>query len=284
MHKKIKKLLSKNSKIRYYWSCYIGQYWRYFIDRKSMKKALKEDPNKKQMQSPSKIAILFLGTNNYIKYFPKYYSRIKKFFLPKIKKDFFTFTNQTKYPPLLNKKDVIVVEIKHEKYPMLKSFEYIEKASKKLKKYDYIIWMDADFYINCLISKQEFFFHDKPLFGVRHPNFVKNRGSFEYNLKSLAGVDKEDDLSVYIQACFWGGKTDYVLKLTKELKKRIEIDFKNNIIAKIQDESHLNKYFIENKNLFQIYNPSYAYPERPIPKPFKKRIIHVYNKKLKNRG
>lgn len=136
--------------------------------------------------------------------------------------------------------------------------------------------MDADLQVNTFITQQEFFSHNKPLFGVQHPNFIRGGGNFEYNPNSLAGVNKNDDLSVYIQACFWGGKSNYILKLVEVLKKRIELDLKNNVIAKMQDESHLNKYFVENKNLFYVYNPSYAYPKsRPIPKPFKKKIIHA---------
>ena len=272
MHKKIDEFLKKSLRINYYWK--IKHYRAYFLNRKALKKALKEDPNKKQMQFPFKIAIIFLGTNSYINYFPNYYLKIKKLFLPKTYKDFFIFTNQTNHP-YLNKKDIVIVKIEHEKKPMLKSFKYLDKVDKKLKNYDYVIWIDADMHINCLISEQEFFSHDKPLFGVQHPNFIRGGGNFEHNPNSLAGVNKNDDLSVYIQACFWGGKSDHVLKLVKELKKRIEIDAKNNIMAKMQDESHLNKYFLENKTLFHIYNPSYAYPERIIPKPFKKRIIHA---------
>jgi len=273
INKKINEFLTKNLKLKHYLK--IRHYLIYIQNRNALKKVLKEKRNQKQMQFPSKIAIIFLGTNNYIKYFPNYYLKIKKLFLPNIHKDFFVFTNQINYP-FLTKKDVIVVKIKHEKYPMLKSFKYIKKASKKLKKYDYVIWIDADLQVNTFITQQEFFPHNKPLFGVQHPNFIKTKGNFEYNQDSSASVKEDDDLSVYIQACFWGGKSNYLLKLVAELKKRIELDLKNNVIAKVQDESHLNKYFVENKNLFYVHNPSYAYPKnRPIPKPFKKKIIHA---------
>ena len=272
LSKKIKEFLTKNLGVKLYLK--IRQYIIYINNRTVLKKVLKEKRGQKQIQFPSKIAIIFLGTNHYIKYFPNYYLKIKKLFLPNIHKDFFVFTNQINHP-LLTKKDIIVVKIKHEKYPMIKSFKYMEKANKMLKKYDYIIWMDADLQVNTLITQQEFFSHNKPLFGVRHPNFIKSKGNFEYNQNSLASVKKDDDLSVYIQACFWGGKSNYLLKLIRVLKKRIELDLKNNVIAKMQDESHLNKYFVENKNLFYVYNPSYSYPKsRPIPKPFKKKIIH----------
>ena len=75
---------------------------------------------------------------------------------------------------------------------------------------------------------------------------------------------------------FWGGKTKEVLKLSKELEKRTNIDLKKGIIPVWHDESYLNKYFIEHKKDVYTYNPSYAYPQkRPILKPFKKKIVHM---------
>ena len=124
--------------------------------------------------------------------------------------------------------------------------------------------------------------YQRLLFVVRNPNFLRKKVSFEYNSNSLASVSQADDLSVYIQSCFWAGKTSSVLKLIKILNKRTNEDLKKKIIAVFHDESHLNKYFIENKKLFHIYNPSYAYPEaRHIPKPFKRKIIHSPDKKVR---
>ena len=280
--KVLKHFISKNL-LKSYLGEKILEDLKYFANRKVMKKILKENPNKKQMQFPSKIAIIFLGISNYIKFFQRYYMTIKKKFLTKTIKDFFVFTDQI-HNPYLEKKDIIIIPVKHEVWPFstLFKFRYINKISKKLNPYSHIIFIDADMYINCFISEKEFFFHNKPLFGVRHPNFLRKKGSFEYNPNSLASVSQDDDLSIYIQGCFWGGKTSSVLKLIKILNKRTDKDLKKNIIAVFHDESHLNKYFIENKKLFQVYNPSYAYSKsRHIPKPFKRKIIHFHNKKVK---
>ena len=280
--KTLKQFISKKL-LKFYLTEKILQNLRYFASRKELKKILKEDLNKKQMQFPSNIAIIFLGTNNYIKFFLRYYMTIKKKFLTKTIKKFFVLTDQI-HKPYLKKKDIVIVPVKHEVWPFstLFKFKYMYKISKKLKSYSHIIFIDADMYVNCFISEKEFFFHNKPLFGVRHPNFLKKIGIFEYNLNSLASVSPNDNLSIYIQGCFWGGKTSSVLKLIKTLNKRIDEDLKKKIIAIFHDESHLNKYFIENRKLFHIYNPSYAYPNsRYITKPFKKKIIHFHNKKIR---
>jgi hypothetical protein len=243
-----------------------------------MEKCLSEDVPNKQLQFSKKVAVIFIGTNNYIKFFPKYYSSIREFFLPKTKKYFFVFTDRVKEDFLKNKSDVLLVKIDHEKWPLstMKRFEYLNRIEKKLEDYSHIIYFDADMYINSEITEKEFFCHDKKLFGVRHPNFVKKKGLFEYRKISTAGVSCEDDLSTYWQGCFWGGQREAVLILSKELEKRTNIDLKNGIIPEWHDESQLNKYFIENKKDVFTYSPLYAYPKkRPIQKPFKKKIIHM---------
>ncbi len=279
---KLNKFIKKNF---HYQSQLIRCYFWYFLNRAELKRLLRKNFKKefKQLQESSKVAILFLGTQTYINFFPNYYKQIKKYFLPNTEKDFFVFTDKIDYPPL-SKKDVFVVPIKHRKFPlpMLYTFKCINKAKDKLKKYDHIIWIDADMLINTLIHEKEFFCHSKSLFCVRHPNFLSKKGTFENNPKSLAYVCPEQESSIYYQACLWGGKSKELLELLKELEKRVDIDLSNNVIARILDESHINKYLIEKKPDVYAYDPSYAYPYmRPIPKPFKKKILHIDFKKSK---
>ena len=46
-----------------------------------------------------------------------------------------------------------------------------------------------------------------------------------------------------------------------ELEDRVKKDLDDNVIAVWHDESHLNKFFIENKNEVHLLGPSFAYPE-----------------------
>lgn len=264
---KLRKILGKK----------ISLYLRYFKDRNAMKARLSKPFGHKQMQKCEKIAIIFIGTKDFVKFVPRYYLSFKKFFLPKTKKYFFIFTDRTDYPFLQNKKDIIPVKIKHENnsFATLFRFKYIDKIASRLNGYSHIIYIDADMYANQLITEKEFFSHNNPLFGVQHPYYVSKMGQFEFNPISTAAVKKSDNLSIYWQGCFWGGKRDSVLKLTKELDKRVNTDLKNKIIAKWLDESHLNKYFIENANEVYTYPPNYAYSDKfVIPAGFKRKIIH----------
>jgi len=259
-------------------------YFKYLYSRKSLIKVLKSSKEfKEQKQFPEKVAIIFIGTNKYINFFPAFYESLKKYFIPKTRKDFFVFTDRIESPFLIGKEDIIITDVKNKDwlFSTLLRFKFIHSKRDMLRKYSHIIFVDADMYASSLITEEEFFAHNKPLFGVLHPLFVNNlfsgkpANSFEYNKRSLAAVNQKDNLSIYHQGCFWGGKAEEVLKMVEELERRVNIDFKNHFVAKFHDESHLNKYFIERKELVHVYPPTYAYPEcNPIPEPFKKKIIH----------
>ena len=55
------------------------------------------------------------------------------------------------------------------------------------------------------------------------------------------------------------------------ISKNIDVDYKNGIIAIWHDESHMNRYFIDNKPT-TILSPSYCYGE-PLNIPYEKKIL-----------
>jgi hypothetical protein len=118
------------------------------------------------------------------------------------------------------------------------------------------------------ITEEEFFDDTKPFFGVHHPcHFLQMQphdqypGAFETNPLSLSHISETDDLSVYYQGCLWGGKIPDVLGMIEELDSRVNKDLENNVIAVWHDESHINKFFIEQKENVHVLGPEYAYPE-----------------------
>jgi len=93
---------------------------------------------------------------------------------------------------------------------------------------------------------------------------------------------------VYICGGVNGGKSQEFLAVIEELKKRIDEDRKQGIIAIYHDESHINKYAYENPG-YKLLPPSYCYPEG-WKMPFKKNIMVLEKSKyfnvleLKQRG
>lgn len=231
-----------------------------------------------QKQTCESAAIIFIGTGKYIDYFPKYYETSRNLFLPKTKKTYFVFTDSINYSYLRDKEDVVPVYIDREKWPFptLLRFRYIAGISQQLEEYSHIIFIDADMYTYSLVTEEEFFSHDKALFGVQHPGCIGKRGTFEFDQKSTACVSEKDDLSTYWQGCFWGGRSREVLTLSKILAERVSDDLSRNVVALWHDESHLNKYFIEHKNMVHTYHPGYAYPETLGDKlAYEKKFVHL---------
>ena len=226
-------------------------------------KQLPMSPRTQAKQECESAAILFIGTGKYIEYFDRFYITTKHLFLPQTPKTYFVFTDNMDYAYLWNKPDVTTVFIADKQWPYstLLRFHHITHIANQLSAYSHIIYIDADMYACASVSEVDFFKHDKPLFGVQHPGYIETEGSFELNSQSLACVEPTDDLSTYWQGCFWGGHAKDILEMSSQLAKRIDQDLENNIIAQWHDESHLNKYFIEQKNSVYTYDSGYAYPE-----------------------
>lgn len=214
-----------------------------------------------------RVAIIFIGTSKYIDFLPQYYENIEKYFLPNCQKTFLVFTDgKLENPP----ENIIPYYQEHLEWPYitLTRFEIINKSRDEICKNDFLVFLDADTLVVDEVLEEDFF-SDKPLFGVWHPchnlgmpPHNKLPGAFETNPSSLAYVDVEKELPVvYYQGCLWGGKVPEVLEMIDELQDRTNKDLKNNVIAVWHDESHLNKYFIENKDKVNTLRPEYAYPE-----------------------
>ena len=214
-----------------------------------------------------KVAISFLGTGKYLDFLPNYYENIEKYFLPNTEKTILAFTDGEIDDTPENLK---VFSQEHLDWPYitLKRFHIIDKAREEILNHDWFVFIDGDALVVDRIDEEDFF-TDKPLFGVHHPcHYLKMRphnklpGSFEISESSNAALDLDKyQPEVYYQGCFWGGKSKEVIEMIDELKDRIDDDLKRNVIAVWHDESHLNKYFIENSSMVHTYGPEYAYPE-----------------------
>ena len=244
-----------------------------------------------------KIVFAFIGTNKYLDFFPKYYEGIEKYFIPEAEKTFLVFTDgEIDDTP----DNVKVYHQEHLEWPYitLKRFEIINKARKEIEKNDWFVFLDADTRVVSEITKEDFTLRccggneeNIPFFGVHHPCHYlwmpphnELPGAWDQTPESEAFVDfdtieayKVDSMKrgytifrggekynrqlTYYQGCFWGGKVPAVCAMIDELEARTNRDLDKGVIAKWHDESHLNKYFIENEFKLHTFGPEYAYPE-----------------------
>ena len=108
------------------------------------------------------------------------------------------------------------------------------------------------------------------LVGTEHPGFYGGRrGTYETNPLSTSYVPPQEG-KIYYAGEFNGGTSEAFLNIAKTLMNNIDKDLENNFIATWHDESHLQRYFIDNPP--KTLNPSYCYPES-WNIPFEKKII-----------
>tara|TARA_R110000824_G_scaffold60050_10_gene160894 strand:+ start:5015 stop:5752 length:738 start_codon:yes stop_codon:yes gene_type:complete len=211
--------------------------------------------------------IIFIGTNKYINFFEGYRTAIEKFFLPNHEKTFFAFTDQPDHE-IFDHKNVVVTKIDHEPWPYvtLYRFKYMMMVKSQLLECDKVFFIDADLHANQEITDFHLFNHEKSLLGVQHPGWFGKPwiGAFETNARCRANIfDGNYDLLHYRQGCFWGGDSKSVVKMVETLEERVDLDLKDDVVACWHDESHLNKYLLENNEDVFTLHPGFAQPESP---------------------
>ena len=212
-----------------------------------------------------KVGIIFIGTKLYAGFFKGFHERVNRYFMKDAEKTFFVFSDQPNHP-YFNVNNVKIQEIEHLDWPYitLYRFKFMCQAADELSNMDYVIFIDADLWPIEETYLAEIFpaGHIHDFFGVQHPGFIDQPGTFEDNPESKAyAYDRNYDTSNYWQGCFWGGRTKCILEMVKVLDSRVDDDLAKDIIAKWHDESHMNKFFLENKERTITLHPGFALPE-----------------------
>jgi histo-blood group ABO system transferase len=136
-------------------------------------------------------------------------------------------------------------------------FEVYYNSKDILSSQDYLFACDADMLFVNNVGDE--------ILGERvatlHPGFFnKPRSFFSYdtNPDSKACISDHEGEN-YFAGGFYGGMAEEVLQITKTCSENITNDFERGIIAVWHDESHWNRYCIDNKPTV-ILDPSYCYP------------------------
>jgi len=214
-----------------------------------------------------KVAVIFIGTEKYLNFLPSWYESCEKFLLPGVEKKYAIFTDG-EIPEAPD--NAIIYKQEHLEWPYitLYRFKMIRRCFDDIKDCDWLLFLDADMRVVDTVNPEELFDDTKKYIGVHHPchylNFPPHDtlpGAFDVTPLSRACVAEDDDLSIYVQGCLWGGKMPYVMEMIEELHKRTTADLADNVIATWHDESHLNKFYLERRDEVFVASPSLAFPE-----------------------
>jgi histo-blood group ABO system transferase len=99
------------------------------------------------------------------------------------------------------------------------------------------------------------------LVGTIHPGFYAqpiDAFTYERNAQSTAFVPPGTGRHYYAGG-FQGGRTNRYLDTASDLRSRIATDERNDLVAVWHDESHWNRYLIDNPPTIEL-SPSYCFP------------------------
>jgi histo-blood group ABO system transferase len=197
--------------------------------------------------------LLIIATNKYVDFLQPLIESADKFLLKRYDVTYFIFTN--KDIKVETNRKVEYINVNHRKWPWmtLGRYKIFSDNSDELSKMDFLYYCDVDMkFINYV---------DGEIFGERvatqHPGYYGQRGTPEKRPESLAYVDVDEEMQ-YFAGGFNGGTSYEYLKMSKQLSDNIDIDYDNGIIATWHDESHINRYLIDNEPT-KILHPGYCF-------------------------
>ena len=211
------------------------------------------------------IGILYICTGPYSLFWKDFYESFEKYFLPNCEKKYFVFTDSDSLYGE-DKKNVFRFSLEAQPWPLitLLRFNTFLRIEDKLKECSYVMFSNANIVCNTEISEDEFLPREnmgEKLFFTIHPGYYKKskiKYPYDRNKKSHAYIPYNRGEKYVIGAMF-GGKSEDFIKMSKILKSNIEEDLKNNIIARWHDESHINHYIVDRKDI-RYLSPEYCYP------------------------
>jgi histo-blood group ABO system transferase len=219
-----------------------------------------------------KVCVLTIATNKYIQFVEKLYNHIEENFLNGHDVNCVLFTEHE----VETSDNVKVCSIEHEEWPMptLKRYNYFTQYKDLILSYDYCYYMDVDMEIPGKVGEEIF----SDLVATKHFSqsfYDINTISYDRNSKSLAYVPYGEGRTYYAGG-FNGGKTERFIEMSEVIASRVNQDLENGIIALWHDESHMNRYLIDNPPTLEL-NPNYCYPQAALWNPNGWIISRYYN-------
>jgi histo-blood group ABO system transferase len=208
-----------------------------------------------------KISINLIATNKYVYFLDAVIKSIDNFFFKNSNILIIVHTNMNinQLGGYSERVDILKNEIEHEPWPFttLKRFSYFIKAKEAIAESDYSFYIDVD---SLFIG--EIFEDFLPPFGIIgtiHPCLYQGNGTPERNPRSKAFISFNEN-NRYFCGGFFGGDSKSFLNMAESINLNIEEDLRNGIIAVWHDESHINRFLLDNPPSL-ILEPPFAIAE-----------------------
>lgn len=209
-----------------------------------------------------KVAILYVCTGKYIKFWDEFYQSAERHFMPGAdQRHYFVFTDQQFAEQDLP--HVTRVEQANLGWPdnTLKRYHMFTKVESQLAQFDYLYFFNANCVFRQDVGSEFLPDRDDQLVVVRHPGQVNNapdQTPYERNPRSRASIPLGSG-NYYVCGGVNGGSASAFLALTRHVKQAVDADLRDGIVAQWHDESHLNRYILDHAHC--VKHAGYCYPQ-----------------------
>lgn len=233
---------------------------------------------RKSHQKKYSIGLLIMATGKYVQFVPRLIESAQKYFCTNNHVTYFVFT-QGDMPAMQN-----VIKVPQDQmgwpYDTMMRFHVYYKNKELFKDLDYVYACDADMLFVGPVGDE--------ILGERvatlHPNYIFEPKPYDTNPLSTACIHRGEG-KIYTAGAFYGGTREEFLKLINTAKTNVDIDLSRGVIAAVNDESHLNRYFIDHEPTV-VLSPSYCHFES-WDSPYERKLIAFdkpdHNKNIKRK-
>lgn len=214
-----------------------------------------------------RVAVCLVATGKYHQFLQRVSESCYKKFVKPHPIEFFVFTDRVdSVPDAYFGCSVHKYFVERKGFPgdTLYRYHYMLKAEQQLLQMDNIYYMDVDYWV-CNPTETEKILVDQGLVAVKHlhnlhPTNERIKGTPELNPASTACIPADKSMQFYFCGGFQGGASREYLAAMREIKKNIDTDDSNKVMAVWHDESHWNRYLVDYPPAV-ILSQSYVYDE-----------------------
>ena len=234
-----------------------------------------------------KAAILYIALGRYVVFWKEFFESCEEMLLS-CDKHYFIWTDcPPKELEYGNRPNVTVIPYEKRGWPYdsLMRFEMFLGKKEEILACDYAFFFNANMQFYNPVDLAEITPREwnGGLVARRHPGVlwfdVSNPDNHRYERRpeSTAYIPFGKG-KYYVSGAFNGGTSEEYIKMCEVLAKNVQKDLDNNIIACVDDESHLNAYYADHD--FLLLSVVYGYPERDMRKlkPRAKSIVKIVNR------
>jgi len=210
------------------------------------------------------VGLLIMATGTYHRYVNELLDSADRYFCKDHTVSYFVFTDGAVTPrPNLT---IIHQDQLGWPYDTMMRFAVYYKNKEQFKGCDYLFACDADMLFVDHVGSEMF----GKRVGTIQPNYLFDAKPYERNPLSTACINRSEGQH-YFAGGFYGAAHDEFIALTKAITDNIAIDLARGYIAINNDESHLNRYFVDHAPEI-ILSPSYCHFEN-WRSPYPKKIV-----------